>query len=310
MSFNNIIGEEVPKKILQNSLQTGRISSAYLFKGEEGVGKSSVALIFAKALNCTLGVYDSCDTCEVCTRIDKGSEPDLIKILPEGNILIDEIRFLKKWTSLKPYRKFKVAIIKDADRMTEEASNAFLKILEEPPTRVVFILTTTRPHALPLTIRSRCQHVPFRKLTKEEIELFLKKEKRLESEKLKLIAALAAGSIGRALRLLDEEELRKLSFEFFKALPERRLNYIERLKAEDANKFLYYFVSFYRDLMFMTLDYKDRIRNYDLIPELDGSKISMDMISKGIEICEQVSESIKRNIDKQLLLYYLTKNLP
>jgi len=310
MSFNNIIGEEVPKKILQNSLQTGRISSAYLFEGEEGIGKSSVALTFAKALNCTVGIHDSCDTCEVCTRMDKGSEPDLIRILPEENILIDDIRFLKKWVSLKPFRKFKVAIIKDANRMTEEASNAFLKILEEPPKRVVFILTTTRPYALSLTIKSRCQHIPFRKLTKKEIKLFLEKEKTLKTEKLELIAVLAAGSIGRALRLLDEEELRKLSFEFFKTLPERRLDYIERFQVEDTDKLLYYFVSFYRDLMFMMLGYKGRIRNYDLVPELEGRKISMDMIANGIETCERVSEGIKRSIDKRLLLYYLTQNLP
>jgi len=122
--------------------------------------------------------------------------------------------------------------------------------------------------------------------------------------------ALAAGSIGRALRFLDEEELRKLSFEFFKALPEVRLDYIEKLQAEDTDRLLYYFVSFYRDLMFIMLDYKHRIRNYDLIPELEGRKISMDMISKGIEICEQASEGTKRSIDKQLFLYYLTKNLP
>ena len=310
MSFNDIIGEEVPKKILQNSLRTRRISSAYLFEGEEGVGKSSIALIFAKALNCSSGNYDSCDMCEVCTRIDTGSEPDLIKILPEENILIDDIRFLKKWASLRPFRKFKVAIIKDADKMTDEASNAFLKILEEPPTRVVFILMTTRTYALPLTIRSRCQRIPFRRLTQKEIELFLKREKGLKSEKLKLVAALAAGSIGRALRLLDEEELRELAFEFFKSLPEKRLDYIKRLKAEDTDKLLYYFVSFYRDLMFMILNNKDRIRNYDLMPRFNRNTVSIDMISKGIEICEKVSDGIKRNIDKQLLLYYLTKNLP
>ena len=109
--------------------------------------------------------------------MDSGSEPDLIKILPEDNILIDDIRFLKKWASLKPFREFKIAIIRDADRMTEEASNAFLKILEEPPKRVVFILITTKPFVLPLTINSRCQHVPFSKLTKKRSNCFLKKRK-------------------------------------------------------------------------------------------------------------------------------------
>lgn len=164
--FSEVVGQDVAVRILQNALKMNRISHAYLFAGPRGVGKTSVARIFAKALNCEKGLgVEPCNSCSSCRKIIEGSSFDVLEIDGASNRGVEEVRALKERVNLAPVEgKYKVYIIDEVHMLTVEAFNALLKTLEEPPPRVIFILATTEPHKLPLTIRSRCMFLAFRPL--------------------------------------------------------------------------------------------------------------------------------------------------
>ncbi|MCX8127420.1 MAG: DNA polymerase III subunit gamma/tau [Synergistetes bacterium] len=164
--FSEVVGQEVVVKILQNAIKTNRIAHAYLFAGPRGVGKTSVARIFAKALNCENGPgIEPCNLCFSCKKITEGSSFDVLEIDGASNRGVEEVRALKERISLAPIEgRYKVYIIDEVHMLTVEAFNALLKTLEEPPSRVIFILATTEPHKLPLTIRSRCIFLAFKSL--------------------------------------------------------------------------------------------------------------------------------------------------
>src|SRR3990172_7806680 len=171
MALKDIIGQEKAITILRRTLSRGRVSSAYLFTGESGIGKRLAALNFAKVLNCLSPVDDqqpdACDACDSCRKIDAGSHPDLVTVSPEKDeIRVDEIRALEDTLSFKPFEgRKKVVIVDDADRMNQSAANAFLKTLEEPPDESLIILVASNPDRLPETIRSRCSRIRFAPLS-------------------------------------------------------------------------------------------------------------------------------------------------
>lgn len=153
--FDSLIGQEAIKKTLLNALETNKVSHAYLFSGPRGTGKTSSAKILAKALNCSepRGV-EPCGLCDSC----KDSNPDIIEMDAASNNGVDEIRELREKVAYSPvFGKYKVYIIDEVHMLTTQAFNALLKTLEEPPSHAVFILATTEPHKIPLTILSRCQ---------------------------------------------------------------------------------------------------------------------------------------------------------
>ncbi len=172
-SFADVVGREAIKTILTEELKTGRIAHAYLFSGTRGTGKTSIARIFAKALNCTKRdpkTSEPCNECDSCTAITKGNNPDVIEIDAASNRRIDEMRELREQVKYMPaHSEYKVYIIDEVHMLTNEAFNALLKTLEEPPSHVVFILATTELHKIPDTIFSRCQHFSFGKLSHDEI---------------------------------------------------------------------------------------------------------------------------------------------
>ena len=161
-TLERIKGQVLAERMLRGVLKTNRIAPAYLFSGPEGTGKVLAALQFAKALNCEKG---GCEECPSCVRIDEGTHPDVkvISVQPDkSSIGIEQVRGMQKEAYLKPFMsRAKVYIIENAERMTEEASNSLLKILEEPPGQAFFILTTSSPRMLIPTITSRCQAVRF-----------------------------------------------------------------------------------------------------------------------------------------------------
>jgi DNA polymerase-3 subunit gamma/tau len=176
-SFDDVVGQEHVASTLKNAISEKRIAHAYLFAGSRGVGKTSMARILAKALNC-LGpngkasepTVKPCGQCEVCRMVHDGSDPDVIELDAASNRGIDDIKALRESVRYKPLRsRHKVYIIDEAHQLTKEASNALLKTLEEPPDKVIFVLATTEQHKLLDTIRSRCQIFEFHRITIADI---------------------------------------------------------------------------------------------------------------------------------------------
>jgi len=200
--FRGLIGQERAIRLLQQGLKSGRTAHAYLFTGPEGVGKRAVALALAQALNCQHGdaVEEGCGVCLSCRKIAKGLHPDVQVIEPAGPTLkIEQVRELEADAALGPYEgKRKVFVVDGAEKMTEQAANALLKTLEEPPGRTVLVLLSTATSALPLTIVSRCQVVIFSAIPAEALRAYLV-GKGIDQTRARLVASFSGGSIGRAL---------------------------------------------------------------------------------------------------------------
>jgi len=205
------MGQRAVTQTLMNALSANRIAHAYLFSGPRGVGKTTTARILAKALNCEAGISkDPCNVCPSCLEITQGRHLDVIEVDGASNRGIDEVRELRENVRFSPYKgRYKVIVIDEVHMLTEPAFNALLKTLEEPPSRVVFILATTEAHKIPLTILSRCQRFEFRRIGTAEIVQRLQgmaKEEGVEidAESLQLIARSAEGSLRDAQSLLDQ----------------------------------------------------------------------------------------------------------
>jgi len=212
-TFAEMIGQEHVVKTLTNAISSGIISHAYLFSGPRGSGKTTVARLFAKALNCKNrkdSQFEPCNKCDSCIEIMGNRAIDLIEIDAASHRGIDEMRELRDGVQFAPTKsKYKIFIIDESHQLTKEASNALLKTLEEPPSHAIFILATTEIHKMIPTIISRCQRFDFRKLTVPEIikrlEVVSGKEKvKIEKPALELIALNAGGAMRDAESLLDQ----------------------------------------------------------------------------------------------------------
>jgi len=212
-TFSEIIGQEHVVKTLTNAISSGMISHAYLFAGPRGCGKTTIARLLAKAVNCQNrknGEYEPCNRCSSCQEIMEGRSIDLIEIDAASHRGIDEVRELRDGIKFVPTKsKYKVFILDEAHQLSKDAANALLKTLEEPPSHAIFVLATTEIHKMIPTIISRCQRFDFRKLTVPEIikrlEFICEKEKvKVEKPALELLALNSTGSIRDGESLLDE----------------------------------------------------------------------------------------------------------
>jgi len=210
-NFADVYGQKSAIDIITNSIAKNRVGHAYLFSGSRGCGKTSVARIFAKALNCLEREnFEPCGHCSNCTSITQGESLDVIEIDGASNNGVDNIRELKENVTLAPFTsKYKIYIVDEVHMLSQGAFNALLKTLEEPPEHVIFILATTEPHKVPVTIRSRCQHIPFHTISPRDIYKRLEEVCKLENfnfepEALWEIARQADGALRDALSLLEQ----------------------------------------------------------------------------------------------------------
>ena len=209
--FDSVLGQEHVTTTLRNAIAQSRVAHAYIFSGPRGVGKTTTARIFAMALNCKNGpTKEPCGACDSCKEISNGTNLDVIEMDGASNRGIDEVRALRENIKFAPTRgKYKVYIIDEVHMLTEEAFNALLKTLEEPPAHAIFIFATTRPYKVPSTILSRCQRFDFKRLTVNEItgklkEIVKSEKLEIEEEALYTIARAAEGAMRDAESMLDQ----------------------------------------------------------------------------------------------------------
>lgn len=209
--FEDVKGQDAIVKTLKNQIKAGRIGHAYLFCGTRGTGKTSVAKIFAKAVNCEHPADGSpCGECAMCKAIASGASMNVIEIDAASNNGVDNIREIREEVAYRPTEgRYKVYIIDEVHMLSIGAFNALLKTLEEPPEYVIFILATTEAHKIPITILSRCQRYDFKRITIETIserlrELIGKEQLDVEDKAVRYIAKMADGSMRDSLSLLDQ----------------------------------------------------------------------------------------------------------
>jgi len=315
MSFQDIIGQRQAIKMLQANIASSSIANAYLFVGPEGVGRTLTAFTFAKALNCERGGKDSCDSCSSCRKIDHLNHPDVRTIKPEGNsIKIDQIRDLKREIGYKLYEgKKRVWIIQEADKLTLEASNSLLKILEEPPSTAVLILIAQSLRNLPPTISSRCQLIRFLPLSSRQIEKLLNERLGGEPQKIRLIGRLSKGRVSEAMKLMKEETFLReredllnriggeLKIEDVFSLADRWKSY-DREKIED---FLDVLLFWFRDLLVLNqkgdqnlivnLDRTDQLKRY-------AKMYSSWAIKQAILTIERTKDYLRDNVTPKFAL--------
>ena len=236
--FSDVKGQDHIVATLKNQIEADRIGHAYLFCGTRGTGKTTIAKIFAKAVNCERPSEGSpCGECASCRAVASGASMNVIEIDAASNNGVDSIREIREEVTYRPTEgKYKVYIIDEAHMLSIGAFNALLKTLEEPPSYVIFILATTEAHKIPVTILSRCQRYDFKRISAETIykrltELLEKEEVTAEEKAVRYIARAADGAMRDALSLLDQ----CISFYLGKALTYE--NVLDVLGAVDTEVF-------------------------------------------------------------------------
>lgn len=214
MDFNKIIGHEDIISRFRNNIEQGCVSHAYIIGGEEGSGKYTLANAFAKALQCESGGSESCGECKSCKQAESGNHPDIIYVTHEkpNTISVSEIREqVVNSMPIKPYNgKYKIYIIRDGEKMTEEAENALLKTIEEPPEYGIVMILTSNPEKLLPTIRSRCMLITTKPIKEKDIHDFLVSKYEVDEKKATFAIEYGQGNLGKAIMLATNEEYEQL----------------------------------------------------------------------------------------------------
>lgn len=316
MSFKNVIGQEEAIGILTSYISGSRLPHALIFSGPEGVGKSLVAKELAKALNCEKDGIDPCDECSTCRRIDSLNHPDVSWVKPVGgSIKIEQIRSLRSQISLRPYEaRYKVYIIDNAEAMTEEAQNAFLKTLEEPPPRSYLILISSKPQSLLPTISSRCQVLRFRTLNFERIKDALISRYSLDSAKAHFLAYLSGGRLGEAIGRMHDDILVKKNRvvdEAHSILSKgESIGWQNEPKEEIVGR-LEILIDWYRDLLLLGEGESVPLINVDRREDLIGLKDGYlaEVLITNIYELNRAKELILANVNPKIALELMTQKM-
>ncbi len=326
-----IFGHDWAVNLLKTHAAGGKLRHAYLFVGPEGIGKRTLALRFAQAVNCTQapapGMF--CGTCRDCRQTFSMGYPDLSLVVPgEGHkdIRIDQIRSLQHTLALTPYAaSYRIALLPNFHNVTEQAENALLKTLEEPPDRVILLLTALSPEGLLPTIVSRCEVIRLRPASIAETQGFLQTEGGLSADKAGLIAHLSGGRIGAALRLaqdskaLSRRETALISFfESLSASRYERFVYADMLSKESGRdrqkirEILYLWLSFWRDVFIRCSGADMNLVNVDLLPQIDttANQMSEGEARELVIIHEKALQQLDLYANVRLLLEALMLKWP
>lgn len=313
MSFSVIKGQDRPVNILKKYIEHSCLEGGYLFAGPPGIGKKLVAKTLAKTVNCLEPNLDSCDTCISCRKIDSNQHPD-VHIIETGGaeIKIEYIRQLQREINLKPYEaRVKVFIIDDAHNLTAEASNALLKVLEEPPENSLIILITDKQALLFKTIISRCKILKFTALKRAELEIILKKDYSLEKNLAHFLAYFSEGSFGTALKFKDRDIMREKNkiIDSFVFSPRKAFENLSMQDREEVAGYLNILAAWFRDIYLIKVGLPhSEIINFDRRDEL-LKLMSEFSFSDLNEILSSISESIfslGQNMNVKLVLHNFT----
>lgn len=324
MGFEAIAGQEEVVRGLENALKNDRVGHAYIFSGPTGIGKKTVAGLFAEMLICdSTELSKPCGSCQACRLFSSGANPDFRLVKARGaSIGVDEIREIQGDVAIKPmYSKRKVYIIEDADNMTVQAQNCLLKTLEEPPSYVVLILTAANYDSLLETIRSRSQRLSFKKNTHAQVRQVLTEKYGHEAGGIEFAIAYADGIIGTALNLVGTEEfiaLREKTFETVNRIKNSGLSAVFTLfgffeeNKEEFDVILDMMTMFYRDMLvaretgnekiLINSDKRDMIFN-------NAQKYSPRQLVAGIRQIEAARRAVKQNANFQLAVEHMLISL-
>ncbi|MDZ7371932.1 MAG: DNA polymerase III subunit delta' [candidate division KSB1 bacterium] len=351
MGFERVIGQQHAKDILRQALQSGRLAHAYLFIGPEGVGKEALAMEFAKALLCTGREDPPCLQCLNCRRVEQLQHPDLMFLFPAAKeadpdqlrkvldsfaaqpyrrqrlsavtISIERIREVRRWAALKPLEGRQVVVIGEADRIKAEAANALLKLLEEPPAELYFLLTSSQPEALLPTIVSRCQQIRLHPLSEKEIETALIEREGMDEERARLLSRISQGSYRRALEWADEDfgrlrddvlDLLRASLRTHKARLETVEKLAQQYERRELADLLALVMIWFRDAQLLQLFAGDAERfvvNLDRLEQLKRFVDAFETIDydRIFEYIETSIQMIERSVYQQLVLLVLLSRM-
>lgn len=321
MPLRDLIGNERVERALTRAAGRDRLPHALLFAGPEGVGKRTFALELAKAVTCHEPIDgDACGNCESCTRAAAGEHPDIRVFVPEGTLhKIAAMRDLAREAQFRPFdNRRRVIVVDDAHKMRDEAANAILKTLEEPPPTTLIVLVTDQPYSLLGTIRSRCQTLRFAPAEPEAIEAYLADRFHRPADETRLLARIASGRIGRALST-DLSVYREQRKEML-GLIELVMTGGDRLRLMKAAQFLAdtgkkdkselearlnVLVDLCRDIYGLTLDGPaEGVANADIVPRLTtlASSTTAERIARLIDAVERLRDRLRQNANRQIAL--------
>lgn len=317
-----VVGHKWAVDLLNRALASGRVAHAYLLTGPPQIGKKSLALNFAQALNC-LDEERPCGQCLACRKIAHGSHPDVQLIEGEGGSLkIDQMRTLQHEAALSPLEgRWKVYIIRQMEQATAEAANCLLKTLEEPPAHVILLLTASQADALLPTIVSRCQVLNLRPLANETVQRALQERWGVDAERARLLARLSGGRLGWAVAASQNDTIlarrEKHLDEMMELLSQgrvERLGYAQQLSRnpEAAPELLHLWLSWWRDLLLAASDSSAGIINIDREDALraQAQRYSLGQVRDFVEALRAAAWRLEHNANTRLTLEVLTLSLP
>ncbi len=310
--FEQIIGHESIIQHLQNAISAGKVSHAYIFHGEDGMGKKLLAETFAKTLQCEEKGILSCNRCKSCLQADTGNHPDIIRVTHEKvSIGVDDIRLqVNADIQVKPYdSKYKIYMIDDADKLTEQAQNALLKTMEEPPEYAIVLLLVSNIGAILPTILSRCVVLNLKPVDKAAIKEFLMTRHHIPDYKAQMAADFSSGNVGKAIKYASSEEFEKMKedvLHILKYIDEMELyEVVSGLKFLSANKpviedYIDLMMLWYRDVIMYkaTMDpnlllYRDELT----FIKQQANKRSYENVENIISAMEKAKIRLKANVN-------------